>query len=128
MSSEPKIKFDAPQKKLFRIGTATLVDADTGIVLSEQHNVGMLLPCASNVCQECATDHPHDQPHNQESLYYQYSFHAKHGRWPTWIDAVAHVPEPQRAIWLKALVKLLKDYGKEIPEELLNQDESRPAR
>jgi hypothetical protein len=128
MFSDSEIKFNAPQKRPLRIGTVQHVDADTGIVLSEEHNVGMLMPCAANVCQECATDHPHDHPHNQESLHYQYAFYAKHGRWPTWLDAVAHVPEPQRELWLRALVKLLKDCGKEIPEELLNLDENRTTR
>ena len=40
----------------------------------------MILPPDPGVCQECAVDHDPVQPHNRDSLYYQYSFYAKHGR------------------------------------------------
>jgi hypothetical protein len=64
-----------------------------------------LLPCAKDVCQECAVDHEPEQPHNQQSLYYQYKFYAEHGRWPTWEDAMAHCsPEIQR-LWKTELEK-----------------------
>jgi hypothetical protein len=53
----------------------------------------MLLPCRPDVCQECAVDHPVDHPHNAGSMYYQYRFRAKHKRWPTWEDAMAHCSE-----------------------------------
>ncbi|MHB1651419.1 MAG: hypothetical protein ACYCVD_02945 [Desulfitobacteriaceae bacterium] len=64
---------------------------------------GTLLPCAPDVCQECAIKHEPDVPHDQQSLYYQYKFYQQHGRWATWEDAMAHcTPEMQRA-WKKEL-------------------------
>jgi len=67
-----------------------------------------LLPCAPGVCSECAADHPADQPHNRDSLYYQYKFYGQHGRWPTWIDAMEHCDEDMRA----AVSAALKNIGK----------------
>jgi len=49
-----------------------------------------LLPCKKDVCQECAVDHKPNEPHNPQSMYYQYKFFGEHGRWPTWKDAIAH--------------------------------------
>lgn len=66
----------------------------------------ILLPPAPDVCQECAVDHKPDEPHNQQSLYYQMAFHMKHGRWPTWHDALAHCDERTRELWLIELRKL----------------------
>lgn len=62
-----------------------------------------LLPPIPGVCQECAVDHAPDEPHDQQSLYYQYSFYADHDRWPTWTDAMAHCPEETRRLWTAAL-------------------------
>ncbi len=67
-----------------------------------------LLPCAPDVCQECAVKHEPWQAHNAQSLYYQYKFHAEHGRWPTWQDAVAHCSEDIREQWKRALTKIGK--------------------
>jgi hypothetical protein len=49
--------------------------------------------------------HTPESPHNQQSLHYQYKFHERHGRWPTWADALAHCPEAIRADWTAALKK-----------------------
>lgn len=62
-----------------------------------------LLPCAPGVCPLCATDHAPDQPHNAQSLYYQYRFYAEHGRWPNWDDALLHCDDKTKALWLEAL-------------------------
>jgi hypothetical protein len=43
------------------------------------------------------------QPHNQQSLAYQYDFYGKNGRWPTWADAMAHCDESVKAQWTAAL-------------------------
>ncbi len=61
----------------------------------------MLLPPKPGVCQICATDHHPDFPHNQQSLYYQYYFYGKHGRWPTWEDAMAHCSDEMKAVWIE---------------------------
>lgn len=77
------------------------------IKINELPKVGdfHLMPCAPDVCQECAVDHPVDQPHNQQSLYYQYHFYSQHGRWPTWADAMAHCSDEVKAIWTEELKK-----------------------
>jgi len=54
-------------------------------------------------CPECAVVHDAEQPHNQQSLFYQYSFREKHGRWPTWADAMAHCSPEVKAFWVKEL-------------------------
>lgn len=65
-----------------------------------------LMPPRPGVCQECATDHEASQPHNQQSLSYQYDFYGKNGRWPTWKDALAHCAPAVRAAWITELKKL----------------------
>lgn len=66
---------------------------------------GSLLPCAPDVCQECALDHDPEYSHNADSLYYQYKFYAEHGRWPTWKDAMEHSPEHLKTFWIEELKK-----------------------
>lgn len=70
----------------------------------------VLMPCASNVCQECAVDHPPEAPHNAQSLYYQYHFYAEHGRWPTWKDATAHCSDDVKQM----TIEVLKKHGIEV--------------
>ena len=67
-------------------------------------SVFKLLP-PPDVCQECAVDHDKRSPHNKQSLYYQYSFYAEHGRWPTWEDAMAHCDEEVKEAWIEALAE-----------------------
>lgn len=64
-----------------------------------------LMPPPADACQECAVKHDPDQAHNQQSLYYQYHFYSKRGRWPTWRDAVAHCPPEIKAAWETELRK-----------------------
>lgn len=56
-------------------------------------------------CQECATKHEPEQPHNQQSLTYQYKFYDQHGRWPTWADAMAHCTDEIKTFWIEELKK-----------------------
>jgi hypothetical protein len=58
-------------------------------------------------CTECAVKHEPGQPHNQQSLVYQYSFYDKNGRWPTWKDAMAHCSDEVKKRWICGL----KDHG-----------------
>ena len=53
----------------------------------------LLLPAAPDKCSICAVDHTPDMPHDNRSLFYQYSFFKLSGRWPTWEDAMAHCAE-----------------------------------
>ena len=63
-----------------------------------------LLPPAKHLCQECAWDHPADQPHNK-TLFYAVKFKMQHGREPTWKDCIAHCAEPVQAAWERELRK-----------------------
>lgn len=62
-----------------------------------------LLKPAPDKCQECAVDHLPEQPHNRDSLYYQFVFFLKHGRHPTWADAIAHCTADLQRAWKEEL-------------------------
>lgn len=66
---------------------------------------GILLPCAHNVCQECAVDHDPKMPHDQQSLYWQYKFYQQNSRWPTWEDALSHCTPEVQDYWRDSLKK-----------------------
>lgn len=69
-----------------------------------------LLPCDPELpCTECADKSHTDptEPHNNQSLYYQYKIYAANGRWPTWVDAMAHCDEATKHFWSLKL-RLLK--------------------
>ncbi len=74
-----------------------------------------LLKPRPGVCEACAVDHPPDQPHNQQSLYYQYWFYGQHGRWPKWEDALAHCTDEVYAFWREALA----DQGVVVRERMI---------
>lgn len=63
-----------------------------------------LLGPAPHKCQTCAVEHPPDDPHDAQSLYYQMAFYQKNGRWPTWKDALAHCSPEMRAAWREGLI------------------------
>lgn len=69
----------------------------------------MLMPPPPGVCQACAVDHHPAEPHNQQSLHYQYWFYFRtaretgEGRWPTWADAMEHCDDEIKAAWCEAL-------------------------
>ena len=63
----------------------------------------LLLPPRPEVCQECAVDHGPEEPHNAQSLYYQYWFRGQRGRWPTWWDAIQHCSQDVKAFWEQEL-------------------------
>lgn len=56
-------------------------------------------------CSQCGVLHDPEEPHDRETLYYQMAFHAEHGRWPTWRDAMAHCSAEIRAAWTAALLE-----------------------
>jgi len=62
-----------------------------------------LMPCASDVCQECGVDHAPKTPHNQQSMYYKYKFYSQHDRWPTWADAMEHCTDDVKQRWIEGL-------------------------
>lgn len=57
-------------------------------------------------CPECAEVHEPDQPHNRDSLRYQYMFYDAHGRWPSWADAMAHCSSEVAAAWAAELRRI----------------------
>lgn len=71
------------------------------------HQVGafILMPCKPGVCQLCAVDHQPEEAHNAQSMFYQYRFYGKYGRWPTWADAIAHCDPKVQAVWKEGLQK-----------------------
>ena len=71
--------------------------------LKERHGMTLLGKIPEGTCQECAVKHASEQPHNRDSLVYQYKFYDKHGRWPTWADAMEHCPEEVKEFWMQAL-------------------------
>lgn len=64
-----------------------------------------MMPSTPGTCPECATDHSPEQPHNQQSLHWQYWYYNEHGRWPVWNDAMAHCTEEMKALWRIELLK-----------------------
>lgn len=68
----------------------------------------MLLPPPEGSCPICATGHDPRNPHNAQSLYYQYRFRGVRGRWPTWADAMAHCAPELRSGWERELRKIGK--------------------
>ncbi len=64
-----------------------------------------LLPPPLDCCEVCATKHSPGQPHNKQSLYYQFVFNNENGRSPTWTDAMAHCSDEVKAQWSKELLK-----------------------
>ena len=65
--------------------------------------VMMLLPAAEGTCPMCATEHDPDWPHNGQSLFYNMRFKMKHGREPTWADALAHCSPAMQSAWREKL-------------------------
>lgn len=61
------------------------------------------MPAKEGTCEQCAVNHEPEQPHNQQSLAYQYWFYDKHGRWPTWKDAMEHCSDEIKEFWKKEL-------------------------
>lgn len=64
---------------------------------------GTLLPPAADKCQQCAVKHSPEQPHDGNSMFYQYYFRKQHDRWPTWKDAMEHCSPEMRKFWEEKL-------------------------
>ncbi|WCP71576.1 hypothetical protein [Sphingomonas hankookensis] len=73
------------------------------VTINSESGTMTLLPAAPGKCQECASTHDADQPHNAQSLFYQVRFQMLHGRTPDWRDALSHCTEDVRKIWTDAL-------------------------
>lgn len=73
--------------------------------LKEKYGMMMIGRTPEGTCPECAVKHDQKQPHNRDSLTYQYKFYDQKGRWPTWEDAMAHCPDNIKEYWKKELKK-----------------------
>jgi hypothetical protein len=73
--------------------------------LKEKCGMTMFGKTPPGTCPECATAHGPAEPHNQQSLAYQYKFYVQHGRWPTWADAMAHCSDEVKTLWRDALAE-----------------------
>lgn len=73
--------------------------------LKDVHGITLLGNVPDGACPECAVKHDPQQPHNRDSLTYQYKFYDQHGRWPTWNDAIAHCPDEIKELWIRALTE-----------------------
>lgn len=73
-------------------------------------SAAFVLPAAAG-CTECGREHLVDQPHDAQSLTYQYRFRnaearaGREERWPTWADAMAHCPPNVQQEWTNALAE-----------------------
>lgn len=62
-----------------------------------------MLPPSPDLCQECAVKHEPEEPHDATSLFYHCKFKLEHGRYPTWMDAIAHCSDEMKKAWTKEL-------------------------
>lgn len=85
-------------------------------LLREPEKIRILLP-RDGTCPECAAIHDAKSPHYRGSLYYQMRFQQKHGRLPTWRDALAHCPK----IITEEAIRYLREKG--VPEDELGRKE-----
>jgi hypothetical protein len=74
-------------------------------VLKDKHGVILIGNPPPGTCPACATKHDPEQPHNQQSLTYQYKFYDENGRWPTWADAMSHCSPEIKGFWRLELEK-----------------------
>lgn len=81
--------------------------------LKDLHGMTLIGNVPEGTCQECAVKHDPQQPHNKDSLAYQYKFYDKHGCFPSWADAMAHCPEEVKTVWKRALQERGVDIGEE---------------
>jgi len=88
------------------------VSSNTTTTKSEGAGMYMLSPPQGH-CQVCATKHDPRMPHNKQSMYYSVLFQNTYGRYPTWLDAMAHCSKEMQDAWKAELEK----HGVKVCEE-----------
>lgn len=89
------------------IPVATTITDATGAVVTETTTHFTLEPVADpKLCPDCGRAHEPSQPHDAQSLHYQYAVYGRTGQWPTWRDAIAHCDDATRAAWEQELRRL----------------------
>jgi len=104
---------------LFSVGSVEKIDVETGESVPVEGGGMLMLPGQPGSCEWCHVVHSLEEPHNRDSLPYQIKFQTIHGRSPTWTDAMAHCRPEVQALWKGELVRMLKDRGQKIPDDLL---------
>lgn len=67
--------------------------------------MSILMP-PPNKCQVCAVEHDPKEPHNKDSLFYQFVYAQDHdGKSPTWEEAMAHCSQEVKQKWITALAQ-----------------------
>ena len=91
-------------KKVFPV-KMTEINGQTGEKTEREmeFHLGLTPP---GTCEECGKAHDPKQPHNAQSLHYQYYFYAQHRRWPDWRDAMAHCEPDVQQTWRDELIKI----------------------
>lgn len=118
MSDKPEEQFSVPIKQ-------TTVDMTTGETKEVKEVEFRIMPPAKELCPECARKHESHEPHDQQSLHFQYVFYGKHKRWPTWADAMAHCPERVQERWTEELEKLgVNVHEQNFPSDAVKRDDT----
>lgn len=81
-------------------------------ILKERHGMTLLESTPEGTCPECGVVHSPEDPHNRDSLYYQYKFYDQYGDWPTWADAMEHCPIHIKVLWTAELKARGVEIGK----------------
>lgn len=68
-------------------------------------NIFRLIPPTPGACPLCAYKHSPNEPHFPGSTYYIMRFFQRHGRRPTWKDAMAHCPKETKEQWTNDLIE-----------------------
>ena len=73
--------------------------------LKQRHGMTLVGNTPPGTCEMCAVKHDPAQPHNCQSLTYQYKFYDQNGRFPTWEDAMEHCTQEVKDYWTAALAE-----------------------
>ncbi len=92
------------------LGKVTTVDMKTGKTEASKGSM-MMLPAKAGTCEQCAYEHKAEDPHNAQSIFYQYFFYNDQGRWPDWNDAMAHCSDKMKELWKKHLTEAGVDHA-----------------
>jgi len=71
--------------------------------LKDVYDMTMFEKTPEGTCPVCGVKHIPEMPHNRHSLTYQFKFYDKHGRFPTWEDAMAHCSDEVKTYWVQEL-------------------------
>ena len=88
------------KQKVVNLRTGEVVEENTvqaGVILAQPK---------PGECELCNKAHGPNEPHNAQAMAYQYRFYAKEGRFPNWLDAMAHCSPEMQELWTRHLEEL----------------------